>query len=57
MLATWVDWVFVAALALAVGAGFVRGLVREALGLASWIVALLAARTFPSPLPICWAIG
>ncbi|MBY5968970.1 MULTISPECIES: CvpA family protein [Halomonas] len=49
MLATWVDWVFVAALALAVGAGFVRGLVREALGLASWIVALLAARMFSEP--------
>jgi membrane protein required for colicin V production len=50
MLATWVDWVFVAILALAVAAGFVRGLVREALGLASWIVALLVARAFATPL-------
>ena len=49
MLVTWVDWVFVAVLALAVAAGFVRGLVREALGLASWIVALLAARMFAEP--------
>ncbi|MGQ7249915.1 CvpA family protein [Halomonas sp. V046] len=49
MLVTWVDWVFVGALALAVAAGFVRGLVREALGLASWIVALIAARTFAEP--------
>ncbi|MBR9878526.1 MAG: CvpA family protein [Gammaproteobacteria bacterium] len=49
MLVTWVDWVFVAVLAVAVAAGFVRGLVREALGLASWIVALLAARMFAEP--------
>ncbi|ERL49512.1 CvpA family protein [Halomonas huangheensis] len=49
MLVTWVDWVFVALLALAVAAGFVRGLVREALGLATWIVALLAARVFCQP--------
>lgn len=49
MLATWIDWVFVALLALAVAAGFVRGLVREALGLATWIVALLAARVFCQP--------
>lgn len=48
-LVTWVDWVFVAILALAVAAGFVRGLVREALGLATWIVALLAARIFSEP--------
>lgn len=49
MLATWVDWLVVAILALAVVAGFMRGLVREVLGLASWIAALLVARLFSQP--------
>ncbi|MDX1466897.1 MAG: CvpA family protein [Halomonas sp.] len=44
MTLTWIDWIFVAVLAVTGLAGFLRGLVREALGLAAWIIALLAAR-------------
>ncbi|ATJ83098.1 CvpA family protein [Halomonas beimenensis] len=47
---TWLDWAFVAVLAVTGIAGLVRGLVREALGLAAWIVALLAARWLAEPL-------
>lgn len=47
---TWLDWLFLAVLATSMLAGFLRGLVREALGLGAWIVALLASRWLAPPL-------
>ncbi|QFU01368.1 Colicin V production protein [Halomonas sp. THAF5a] len=49
MTLTWIDWIFVAVLVVTGLAGFMRGLVREALGLAAWILALLAARLLAPP--------
>jgi membrane protein required for colicin V production len=49
MTLTWLDWAFLAVLAMSMMAGFLRGLVREALGLGAWIVALLASRLFAQP--------
>lgn len=49
MALTWIDWIFVAVLVVTGLAGFLRGLVREALGLAAWILALLAARLLADP--------
>lgn len=49
MALTWVDWLCIAVLAMTTLTGLFRGLIREALGLASWIVALLAARWFSEP--------
>ena len=49
MTLTWLDWLFIGLLTVTTLAGFLRGLVREALGLASWIVALLAARWLAEP--------
>lgn len=49
MTLTWIDWAFLAVLAVSTLAGFMRGLIREGLGLAAWIVALLAARLFAEP--------
>ncbi|MDR5900225.1 CvpA family protein [Halomonas vilamensis] len=49
MALTWIDALFLAVLALSMLAGFVRGLVREALGLGSWVVALLVARVLAEP--------
>jgi len=49
MTLTWIDWIFVAVLVVTGLAGFLRGLVREALGLAAWIIALLAARFLAPP--------
>lgn len=49
MTLTWIDWIFVAVLVVTGLAGFMRGLVREALGLAAWILALLAARFLAPP--------
>lgn len=46
MTLTWLDWAFLAVLTVSMLAGFMRGLVREALGLAAWVVALLGARMF-----------
>lgn len=46
---TWLDWIFLAVLAISMLAGFTRGLIREGLGLAAWIIALLAARIFAEP--------
>lgn len=46
---TWLDWAFLAVLAISMLAGFMRGLVREALGLGAWLVALLASRMFAQP--------
>ncbi|MWJ28308.1 CvpA family protein [Halomonas sp. ZH2S] len=49
MALTWIDAVFLAVLVLSMLAGFTRGLVREALGLAAWVVALLVARMLAEP--------
>lgn len=49
MALTWIDVLFLAVLALSVLAGLVRGLVREALGLAVWVTALMAARALAQP--------
>src|SRR5690625_5998307 len=49
MTLTWIDWACLAVLAVSTLAGFMRGLIREGLGLAAWIVALLAARLFAEP--------
>ncbi|SDJ37825.1 CvpA family protein [Billgrantia gudaonensis] len=49
MTLTWIDWLFLAVLAVSTLAGVMRGLVREALGLAAWITALLAARLLAEP--------
>ncbi|PAU74701.1 CvpA family protein [Halomonas salipaludis] len=46
---TWLDMVFLAVLAISMLAGFMRGLIREGLGLAAWIIALVAARMFAEP--------
>ncbi|GEK48465.1 CvpA family protein [Halomonas pacifica] len=49
MALTWLDWAFLAVLAVTMLTGFMRGLVREALGLGAWILALLAARFLAEP--------
>lgn len=50
MTLTWLDYAFLLVLTISMLAGFMRGLVREALGLGAWIVALLAARIFAKPI-------
>ena len=50
MTLTWLDYAFLLVLPISMLAGFMRGLVREALGLGAWIVALLAARIFAKPI-------
>lgn len=49
MTLTWLDWAFLLVLTVSMLAGFLRGLVREALGLGAWVVALLASRLFAQP--------
>jgi membrane protein required for colicin V production len=49
MLLTWLDWLFIVVLTVTTLTGFMRGLIREALGLAAWIIALLAARLLAEP--------
>ncbi len=49
MLLTWLDWIFIVVLTVTTLTGFLRGLIREALGLAAWIIALLAARLLAEP--------
>lgn len=39
----WVDWCLLAALAVSILIGVIRGFTREVLGLATWIVAIAAA--------------
>ena len=51
----WVDLAVLAVLALSALAGFVRGLVREVLGIGAWVLALLAASPwgfFPAVVPL-----
>ncbi|GHE19818.1 CvpA family protein [Halomonas urumqiensis] len=49
MTLTWLDWIFIGLLTVTTITGFMRGLIREALGLAAWIIALLAARLLAEP--------
>ncbi|SFU32865.1 CvpA family protein [Halomonas korlensis] len=49
MLLTWLDWIFIVVLTVTTLTGFLRGLIREALGLAAWVIALLAARLLAEP--------
>ncbi|QEA40350.1 CvpA family protein [Pistricoccus aurantiacus] len=49
MTLTWLDIAFLGILTFTVVAGFMRGLVREGLGLAAWVLAILAARAFAMP--------
>lgn len=50
MALTWIDWLLIGLLTFTSAVGLVRGLVREALGLVVWVVALLAARMLAQPL-------
>jgi membrane protein required for colicin V production len=47
---TWLDWAVAGVLALSMAIGVWRGLVREIIGLAGWVVAFLAANLFAAPL-------
>lgn len=42
----WVDWALLGALAISILIGIFRGFTREVLGLASWILAIVAALLF-----------
>ena len=46
----WVDWVIIVVLTLSTLISLWRGFVREALSLAAWVVAFLAASVFADPL-------
>ncbi|MFC0269226.1 CvpA family protein [Kushneria aurantia] len=46
---TWIDWAFAILLGFSILTGLARGFIREGLGLAAWIVALLAARALAEP--------
>ena len=50
---TWVDWVFVIIVLISILVGFWRGFVREALSLATWILAFWLAWTF-SDMAAAW---
>jgi membrane protein required for colicin V production len=47
---TWLDYVALAVLLISVGWGIWRGLVREVVSLAGWVIAFLAANLFAGPL-------
>jgi membrane protein required for colicin V production len=47
---TWVDYAVLAVLALSIVWGLWRGLVREVISLAGWVMAFLAANLFAEPL-------
>jgi membrane protein required for colicin V production len=47
---SWLDWALAGVVAISVVAGMWRGLVREFIGLAGWVVAFLAAILFAGPL-------
>ncbi len=42
----WADWVIIGIIAISTIVSLIRGFVKEALSLASWIVAFIIARTF-----------
>lgn len=46
---TWLDYAVLGVLALSIGWGIWRGLVREMMSLASWVIAFLAANLFAAP--------
>jgi membrane protein required for colicin V production len=47
---TWVDYAVLGALAISLAWGVWRGLVREVVSLAGWVIAFLAANLFAEPL-------
>jgi membrane protein required for colicin V production len=47
---TWLDYAAIGVLVLSIGWGIWRGLVREVMSLASWVIAFLAANLFAAPL-------
>ena len=47
---TWFDYAFLGVLAVSIAWGVWRGLVREMLALAGWVIAFLAANLFAGPL-------
>lgn len=47
---TWLDYAVIGVLVLSIGWGIWRGLVREVMSLASWVIAFLAANLFAAPL-------
>jgi membrane protein required for colicin V production len=47
---TWLDYAVLGVLALSIGWGVWRGLVREVMSLAGWVIAFLAANLFAAPL-------
>jgi membrane protein required for colicin V production len=47
---TWLDYAVLSVLALSIAWGIWRGLVREIMSLAGWVIAFLAANLFAAPL-------
>lgn len=47
---TWLDYLVLGVLVLSIGWGVWRGLVREIMSLAGWVIAFLAANLFAAPL-------
>ena len=47
---TWLDYAVIGVLALSIAWGAWRGLVREIMSLAGWVIAFLAANLFAAPL-------
>ena len=46
----WIDWIIIAIIAISTLISLMRGFVREALSLTTWIMAFIVARTFHSHL-------
>jgi membrane protein required for colicin V production len=49
---SWLDWALAGVVVLSMAVGVWRGLVREIIGLAGWVVAFLAANLFAGPLSV-----
>lgn len=47
---TWLDYAVIGVIVVSVGWGIWRGLVREVMSLAGWVIAFLAANLFAAPL-------
>ena len=47
---TWIDYAVFGVMGLSIGWGIWRGLVREVISLAGWVIAFLAANLFAAPL-------
>jgi membrane protein required for colicin V production len=54
---SWVDWVFLAVVALSVVVGLVRGLLYEVMSLLGWVVAYIAAHALGATLAPSLPIG